>query len=543
MTDKNLPEFIKKVLETDSTRDALNKQAHKLYIEYEGPKIFEGKCDERTPMAKLIKDKVAPTALVIIGVLVIIYIFYSSLTSAEVTWYKNYYNIDYKNYKKVREQYIKKIKEAGVKVQDPKLITRIPVPGAEQVSRTLTRGTLASIASGIFIGGMNYLFDSKANTNSATSGALVGYLLGSTFNFVCDISVGTDEGFGLIKTHGIMTSLKYAVGNIGTFKFARFIVTVLLDIFISLILLDPVTSLLQSNFCVFSKDPSLTLGVAASLIGMLTFQAYANQTRFLWAYPSENTTDRSLLLPSGAVMLAVVLAGVLFSSKSTGLGHEKDKGINHPDIKIAMLIAVFLLLTGLTMSNGIDPKLKYDIQNKVHPYIKGTETKISPFDIDKYNPDDVEYRVKETVKQNDLPTTGDIINKKSKIGAIIFSAISLFTILGTLSTTKIEGLENNMRNKTIVGAVTIIPMLLFVWGPYLRGKYDEPKEPEISKKRMKEIKDKIISDNLHHPEQKQHSKSVKKGLKHTVTHENPHPSVLHTTSAHDANNKIVPHNA
>ena len=66
-------------------------------------------------------------------------------------------------------------------------------------------------------------------------------------------------------------------------KYLRYIVTVLLDVFVALLLLNTTYNALIKlpYFGCNNLTKSVANGLVASIIGIITFNAFTNQTRFL----------------------------------------------------------------------------------------------------------------------------------------------------------------------------------------------------------------------------------------------------------------------
>ena len=81
--------------------------------------------------------------------------------------------------------------------------------------------------------------------------------------------------------------MKYALGSLASDRFGRYIVTIIFDMFFTVILFKHGYAALVHT-AGFSKNGRewIANAVVSSSIGVLTFVVYANMTRFEWAYPS-----------------------------------------------------------------------------------------------------------------------------------------------------------------------------------------------------------------------------------------------------------------
>lgn len=80
--------------------------------------------------------------------------------------------------------------------------------------------------------------------------------------------------------------------------------------------------------------------IVQSIVAMVTFQAYTNQTRFLWAYP-DPTTDAKYLIPTGTILLSSALASAIFIRANK----EPEKRALPLALVMAMFAQLFILST------------------------------------------------------------------------------------------------------------------------------------------------------------------------------------------------------
>ena len=231
---------------------------------------------------------------------------------------------------------------------------------AEKLWRQEQRGTIASIICSVTMGTLNVLVDEYGKVNAATSTALIGLIFGGTLGFVMDNSIGSDTGWMLWNEKSPLSSWKYGLGKLISASYIRFAVTVLLDVFISLIIFKPMYNIVCELPFFRDGHQSLANGVVSTIIGMLTFQAYANVTRFSWAYPSTDSQTSSRWIGSGTMQLAVSIAAASFLAADTKAIRD-ESGINTPKVKLVFVICSFILLTILSKTGQIAPSLNVDV--------------------------------------------------------------------------------------------------------------------------------------------------------------------------------------
>ena len=147
-----------------------------------------------------------------------------------------------------------------------------------------------------------------------------GFILGPVIGFMLDMGFGTDSGLAIFQKDK-QKWVKYMLANLANVKFLRFIVTVLLDMFISnpvqdqmQLVLKPHTNAMQTNF--IGKFTAKNMpSIIQSIVALVTFLAYTNQTRFQWAYldkPEDEEGVQEFQQTTLNIMLATAIAGAVF---------------------------------------------------------------------------------------------------------------------------------------------------------------------------------------------------------------------------------------
>ena len=183
---------------------------------------------------------------------------------------------------------------------------------------------------------------------------LVGMTLGGTFGFVLDMLLGTDEGFREYlwsAPNGMM----YAMGCLYTERFGRYMVTILFDMFLTVILFKLLYSriVLLAGFTVRGRE-WIANGFVSTLISGLTFEVYANMTRFQWAYPSGMEDEREQWVSGPTMVLCTVIMNAVFLSMETRT-RVGEPGINDPNVKLGVTLVTYAILLVLISGGYIDP--------------------------------------------------------------------------------------------------------------------------------------------------------------------------------------------
>lgn len=230
---------------------------------------------------------------------------------------------------------------------------------AEKIKeRTTNRGMFVSIISAIILSVVGAIMAAlKVPENMIVIN--YGFILGPVIGYMLDIGIGTDDGFRQFnKNKGEW--IKYIFASLIDTKFLRYTITVLLDLFIS----DPIQDILREQINPIREEMtsggiySSMLGsnlpsIIQGIVGFITFNAYTNQTRFNWAYPSENLADKDKM-STFLISLSTAIAGALY------IVH--NKGAEDRSIKVSYVIAAISMLY-IMNSFGLD-KDKSDKKNE-----------------------------------------------------------------------------------------------------------------------------------------------------------------------------------
>ena len=350
-----------------------------------------------------------------------------------------------------------------------------PCSDPEEIGRRqMSRGTVASIIAAVTFGALNALLDSQGSVDSATSTALIGLLLGGTVGYLADNMIGTERGMRLWK-NSKRDSINYAFGVLASAAYSRYLVTVLLDMFISLCIFSVIFPwLLTKPF--FNCHPALANGIVSAIIGMATFQAYTNQTRFLWAYPDRNTTEKQQM-DSNLIYIAVVLAGVIFMQTNTCAGFMRSvsgeikiqkhcEGINNRNVKGWLMIGLLLALTCMSYLKWSDAPIAYSTVQTF--YKKGQTPRTPPDAIGIYEEESTDGTLVTSVYSNPELSPKTILNK-AVIGKIMFIALLIITVGATVRTSKLTGASTilNMDKKNVLwmvcaGLISGIALIIFL---------------------------------------------------------------------------------
>ena len=313
----------------------------------------------------------------------------------------------------------------------------------QKTVRQSNRGLIASILVSIGFGIINGLVDSYGNVNPGTSTALFGSLFGGTIGFMADISLGSEQGLSEYKKN-MMDGWNFMFGSLASGKYARYIVTVLIDMLISSILFAYLYPIIKKlPFFRLSGYSSIANAVISSVISTITFQAYANQTRFLWAYPDPNTDPSKWIQPI-TIMLSLSILAIIFLiapilDADTGIpliDPNMASGIMNPTVKIVIAVICFMLLTGLYFGGSLQAEPTYVTEMK---------------------PDSKQENLMTIMREpNENVKTIDEIRARGFYGKIIFCALLFICTIVTMLSVGSDGAENKKSSAFHLMAVSII---------------------------------------------------------------------------------------
>jgi len=145
----------------------------------------------------------------------------------------------------------------------------------------------------------------------------VGITLGGAWGFVLDNLLGTDEGF---REHlwSPVDGMLYAMGTLASGRFGRYIITLVFDMFVTVILFKALyPRLVQlAGFSVAGRE-YIANGVVSAFIGTITFIVYANLTRTQWAYPSGTEDVLNQWISGHGMTLATVCMNMVYLTSET----------------------------------------------------------------------------------------------------------------------------------------------------------------------------------------------------------------------------------
>jgi len=214
----------------------------------------------------------------------------------------------------------------------------------EKTRRSLARGTIASISGALIMNIIGAIMAARGIPESYIV-TNYGFFLGPVIGYMMDIGFGTDAGYrNKFKKEGFIKVFK----SLWSGNFLRYIITVLLDLFISSPLQDVIKDQLSGIRGEFSSgnfyDRFISKNfpsILQSIVGFITFNAYTNQTRFKWAYPSPDMPMKERI-PSSTISLSMTIAGILFLLFYKTLSHTIPN-INMNEKLIYVIVGIIIL--------------------------------------------------------------------------------------------------------------------------------------------------------------------------------------------------------
>lgn len=227
-------------------------------------------------------------------------------------------------------------------------------PEEDRANRTQSRGLLASLFSAVL---STIISVTMAYFGVSQNGIeiLYGFLFSPVLGYLFDIAIGTDTGLRLLKSN-FFEGIKYSISRLSGGSFIRFIVSFLLDMYIC----KPLAAIFKA-FSVFNLEKVVWNGmftfmdkfalqnvtsIVQTIVGLITFQTYTNQSRFLWAYP-EKTLPKEKRLSSFSIMSLTSLAAVFYIS-------QYSKEVTSLSMHMFLAILSFIFLSSLYLTGSMD---------------------------------------------------------------------------------------------------------------------------------------------------------------------------------------------
>lgn len=188
-------------------------------------------------------------------------------------------------------------------------------------AREYSRGTVVSVILACFTV-ITQIMMKSANYSTTDIFINYGFIFIPVISFFLDMGVGKDAGWRYFNLTGSNPNKNITLGWLTVISkfwstdFFRYSITVLLDLFISNPLLEAITKVI--NIPRFAKKSFLdtilsnTSIFVQTIVNLITFNSYTNQTRFNWAYSSE--TDNPHRINTGSLMAICGVASALFLS-------------------------------------------------------------------------------------------------------------------------------------------------------------------------------------------------------------------------------------
>ena len=234
----------------------------------------------------------------------------------------------------------------------------------EGANGAANRGAMISIVSAIFLNIVGALF-AKLGIEKKYIVFNYGFVLGPVIGFLLDQLFGTEHGYiKNLKGKNYDEWLKDGFGAFCTSSFMRYIITVMIDMFISAPLMNITNIYLVDEIQAlkFDKDQIAKFmyqnmpSALQSIVGVLTFNIYTNDTRFKWAYQyNPKTTDKETLYKGFNIIMFTSISAMIF-------------GINNlPNADPIMDRIPYILFTIIltTMLNQINSTAKDEKDNPV----------------------------------------------------------------------------------------------------------------------------------------------------------------------------------
>lgn len=317
------------------------------------------------------------------------------------------------------------------------------------IQRQENRGMTTSLIVALVFGSFSTLINTVSKVHLPTSTALLSLFLGNTVGFLMDNAMGTNQGLEKFQDEGFTSGIKNMFASLASGKYLRYIVTVLLDVFVALLLLHTTYNALIKlpYFGCNNFTKSVANGLVVSIISIITFNAFTNQTRFLWAYP-DTSLGKENTLPSFTILMINIVMAILFLRADTG-----NEGIDNHKVKIILVYAVLAITTILYISGMDTPDMdnennKNNESNEINKSNESNESEsnennensskeIEMTNLEKYISNTLESKIMDIPVQA-ISKINNLIVEDHYKGKIIFMILTIITVFGTFATSKMK---------------------------------------------------------------------------------------------------------
>ena len=227
-------------------------------------------------------------------------------------------------------------------------------------TRVAQRGLIASAATVLVFGLVNGLMTFKSKVNPPTYQAFVGLILSGMLGFVMDNAIATEKGCSIFNGGGdnadisnLPAALSHGFSTLASSKLPRYIITIFLDIFISLILTDSLSYYCR-NMPFFRNNRATTDIIIMAVVSFITFLAYANATRLEWAYPpTDSVYTKFEYIPTSTILLSTIISGLVFLIWSPM--DQLPAGITKPFNKVIIMSILITVIIISYYGEWLDP--------------------------------------------------------------------------------------------------------------------------------------------------------------------------------------------
>ena len=179
------------------------------------------------------------------------------------------------------------------------------------------RGIVTSITGATIANGLNYYLQKGGmpiQSSSLLSLSIIGNILAYTLdivfakeNFKMSEYNGKIDYFGKVPYSDLKTRCLWLFKSFGDKFFFRYLITVLIDSFIALTLLEYIINYLDENEIM--KDNKIRDVLAAAFVAGITFFLYLNTLRFNWAYKEDEDPILNIIVLMWLTLLIAVYLG------------------------------------------------------------------------------------------------------------------------------------------------------------------------------------------------------------------------------------------
>lgn len=198
------------------------------------------------------------------------------------------------------------------------------------------RGSITSALSMLTLGIMNLCMDTFGKIDGMSSAATMSLIVGNLTGYVMDKSLAGNEGWSKGEGDNLTKCFRYGFGSVISMSFVRYALTVLMDMYISFLLIHGMTPMAPDWMQNCQPWESFFPTFVTTIVSLITFYTYTNDSRFRYAIRDSET----VLIDSFTMFCFVSVSACMYLNTNV----KEGKKIHSPKCKAINVLVAFLIM-------------------------------------------------------------------------------------------------------------------------------------------------------------------------------------------------------